>query len=234
MLRSLVGSEMCIRDRYQRRVRGTVQIYMARAIVWIHGLGDTGAGWRGAFSSLPLSNVSFIHPDAPVAPVSVNGGARMTSWFDLKTFPVSLEEPPSPAGLEESVASIHALLAQTCTEVGDSRKVLLGGFSQGGAMSLAAGLTFDQPLAGIVSISGWTHERAERIPCGDANKNTPIMFSCGRNDPVIDFALAEKSGAELQQRLGDHVGVNHEDRNMHQPTGQEMQAVLEFMAQHLS
>lgn len=51
-------------------------------MVWIHGLGDSGAGWQGAF---PLQDVKFVHPDAPVAPVTIQGGAPTTSWFDLLT-----------------------------------------------------------------------------------------------------------------------------------------------------
>merc|ERR1712166_830661 len=203
---------------------GDRSVKMSAVVVWIHGLGDSGAGWQGAF---PLQgNVKFIHPDAPVAPVT-------TSWFDLLTWPVGLGEPECPAGLNESIVAIHKVLDQVCASV-DSNKVIIGGFSQGAAMSLAAGLTYTKPLAGICAISGWTHKRGADIPVDDANRTTPVFFTCGKSDPVIDFQCAKQSGEELQALLGASVEVNLEARSMHQPTGGEMEQVMEFMQAKLA
>merc|ERR1711865_125468 len=205
---------------------GNTETIEMAAVVWLHGLGDTGAGWQGAF---PLQgNVKFIHPNAPTAPVSIQGGAPTTSWFDLHTWPVGLDEPECPEGLTESIAAIHKVLDKVCATT-DSKKVLLGGFSQGAAMTLAAGLTYDKPLGGLVSISGWTHKRGANIPVNDANRSTPVFFTCGKSDPVIDFKYAKQSGSELKEVLGPHVDVNLEPRSMHQPTGGEMEQALEFM-----
>eukprot|EP00656_Telonema_subtile_P020253 TRINITY_DN21404_c0_g1_i2.p2 TRINITY_DN21404_c0_g1~~TRINITY_DN21404_c0_g1_i2.p2 ORF type:complete len:107 (-),score=34.14 TRINITY_DN21404_c0_g1_i2:164-484(-) len=101
-------------------------------------------------------------------------------------------------------------------------------------MSLAAGLAFDKPLGGVIAISGWTHKRGEEIPVHEENKNTPVLFTCGISDPVIDFKCAEQSGAELKAKLGEHVTVNHEQRREHGPTGGEMEQVMEFMTERLA
>ena len=124
------------------------------AVLWLHGLGDTGAGWQGAFGPLAAA-ATFHHPTAPTAPVTINGGMQSTSWMDLKSFPVDLSEPEAGSDFDATVASVHGMLEQIEADGTPAEQILIGGFSQGGATSLAAGLAYPRRLAGIVSISGW-------------------------------------------------------------------------------
>lgn len=203
------------------------------AVLWLHGLGDTGAGWQGAFGKLG-SAISFHHPTAPTAPVTINGGMQCTSWMDLKTFPVDLQEPEAGEDFGRTVASVHAMLEEIEAAGTPSEQIVLGGFSQGGATSIAAGLSFPRRLGGIVSISGWAGYRedfAARVT--PAALATPVLFTCGVGDPIVDYTLTKRSGELLKEVLGDGVTVLDAERYMHQPDGEEMRAVYQFMVGRL-
>ena len=141
------------------------------AVLWLHGLGDTGAGWQGAFGPLAAA-ATFHHPTAPTAPVTINGGMQSTSWMDLKSFPVDLTEPQAGPDFDATVASVHGMLEQIEADGTPAEQILIGGFSQGGATSLAAGLAYPRRLAGIVSISGWVALSPNRHPNPNPNPNT--------------------------------------------------------------
>eukprot|EP00316_Scyphosphaera_apsteinii_P013303 CAMPEP_0119327682 /NCGR_PEP_ID=MMETSP1333-20130426/71432_1 /TAXON_ID=418940 /ORGANISM="Scyphosphaera apsteinii, Strain RCC1455" /LENGTH=216 /DNA_ID=CAMNT_0007336347 /DNA_START=126 /DNA_END=776 /DNA_ORIENTATION=+ len=203
------------------------------AVLWLHGLGDTGAGWQGAFGPLGTS-ATFHHPTAPVSPVTINGGMRQTSWMDLKSFPVDLSEPDAGADFKATVASVHAMLADIEAGGTASENIVLGGFSQGGATSVASGLSYPRQLGGIVSISGWLAYRqdfTERINA--ANKATPVLFTYGTDDPVVDCSLTHHSGEMLKAALKDAASVMDVPRSMHQPERDEMRAVYQFIAARL-
>lgn len=110
---------------------------MTKLILWLHGLGDSGAGWSHLKRELSLGDrVRYLHPDAPTSPVTCNGGYRMTSWMDLDTIPVSLSLPDDEEGLKASSAIIHALLDKEVAAGTPSTDIVVGGFSQGAAMAL--------------------------------------------------------------------------------------------------
>ena len=178
------------------------------AVLWLHGLGDTGAGWQGAFGPLAAA-ATFHHPTAPTAPVTINGGMQSTSWMDLKSFPVDLTEPQAGSDFDATVASVHGMLEQIEADGTPAEQILIGGFSQGGATSLAAGLAYPRRLAGIVSISGWVAYRedfASRVHA--ANSAVPVLFTCGTADPVVDFSLTQRSGEMVSEVLGEAVRYN--------------------------
>lgn len=168
-------------------------------------------------------------------PVTIDNGGQTTSWFDLVTWPLSLAEPEGPAGIDTSVAQIHSMIDDLVESGVPSTKIVLGGFSQGGTLSILCGLTYSKPLGGVVSISGWAAYR-EALPSkvSDANKQLPMLFSVGTADPVVSFALGSASGQILRQVLGDSVSVSHVQRGMHQPDQAEMGAAGQFIASRLS
>uniref|UniRef100_A0A7S0ZXU0 Phospholipase/carboxylesterase/thioesterase domain-containing protein n=1 Tax=Noctiluca scintillans TaxID=2966 RepID=A0A7S0ZXU0_NOCSC len=211
------------------------------AILWLHGLGDTGAGWQGAFSAVSrkVANVKFHHPTAQVQPLSFEDGQKTTSWFDISTWQppsaIGLQEPDRPAGLDETVAFVHQTLEDMESQGIPAERIILGGFSQGGTSSLLAGLTYPKRLGGIVSISGWaTHRDTLVSEVSAANRDVPLWYSYGSNDPVIDPALASKSAEVLKSFLGESITVMEVQRGMHQPDGSEMRAVIDFMTSRLS
>ena len=204
------------------------------AVLWLHGLGDTGAGWQGAFQGVDLQGVAFHHPTAPRAPVTINGGMLSTSWMDLKTFPVDLSEPDAGEDFDATIKSVHAMLQDIEAGGTKSEQIVIGGFSQGGATSIAAGLAYPRQLAGIVSISGWAAYRsdfASRVH--EANRAVPMLFTCGTGDPVVDHSLCERSGELVKEAIGDAVTVMDVQRSMHQPNQAEMAAVFKFIAARL-
>ena len=175
------------------------------AVLWLHGLGDTGAGWQGAFGPLATA-ATFHHPTAPTAPVTINGGMQSTSWMDLKTFPVDTAEPQAGADFDATVSSVHAMLEEIEQGGTPADQVVIGGFSQGGATSIASGLSYPRRLAGIVSISGWAAYRDDFTSrVNAANAATPMLFTCGTGDPVVDYTLTKRSGEMVTEALGDAV-----------------------------
>jgi predicted esterase len=180
--------------------------------------------------------MEFHHPTAPVQAVTspVHGGETMTSWFDIKTWPIGLAEPEGPTGIEESVKGVHEQLDAIVAGGVPSQKILLGGFSQGGTVSILAGLTYPKPLAGIVSISGWgAYREGLAAKVHEANKATPMFYSVGTGDPIVTFPLTQKSGEILQSILGEQVTVNHAKRPQHPPGPTELSAAAQFMAAQL-
>ena len=173
-------------------------------ILWLHGLGDTGDGWDHLRSQLRLSpRVRYSFPDAPVQPVSCNGGQRMTSWMDLQSIPVALGDPDDEAGLQASRRAVHALLDREIASGTPSTDIILGGFSQGGAMALFAGYTYSKPLAGVVSFSGWPVFAADFVDRarGNANAATPAFVAHGSKDEVVLPACGDKT-SELLKAAG--------------------------------
>ncbi len=127
-------------------------------LVFIHGLGDNGQGWSvelGHF--LSKTGVKIVCPNAPISPVSANRGMKMPSWFDIVAFDekVLLDESKDPAkAIVESSSQVKDVVREECRHI-DSKHVFVGGFSQGGCVALHAGLSFELPLGGIISCSGW-------------------------------------------------------------------------------
>jgi len=193
------------------------------ALLWLHGLGDTGAGWEDAFDSVAakVPDVKFVHPTAPRQPVTCNGGAVGTSWFDIHDIPVSASEPTKPKGIDDTIAFIHGKL----------KDLEASGFSQGGFSSLQAGLRYPKSLGGIIAVSGWTDKSLE---VHAANKTTPVLFSYGAADPIIDVGLSRTSAEQLKGALGEKVTVTEVRRGGHPPNGPEFAAVERFLVQCLS
>jgi len=159
----------------------------------------------------------------------------LPSWFEIRTWPLTLEEPESPPGLSETVGELHRLIDDLLADGVPARRVLIGGFSQGGAAAIEAALTYRQPLAGAVAISAWTAHRAD-LPAKAhaANLGLPLFFSCGTADPIVTFPLARRSGEKLRGLLGSELcSVVHVQRATHPPKRAELDAVRAFMVKCL-
>ncbi|CAK0872240.1 unnamed protein product, partial [Prorocentrum cordatum] len=228
VLSLLSMGNICDRRSSEAEGAGAGRSAGGKAVVWLHGLGDTGDGWRGAFGS--LRGVEFHHPTAPTRPVSCNSGMRSTSWFDIQDIPVDLSEPEGPRDMDTSVEQVHGMLRDLEAKGVPAGSIVLGGFSQGGAVSLSAGLSYPRALGGVVSISGWCVNREDVTSwMSEAGRRAPVLMCCGDGDPVVDFSITGESGRLLQEALGDSVQVLCPEREMHQPSREEMRAVLQFM-----
>jgi phospholipase/carboxylesterase len=128
-----------------------------RATVFIlHGLGADGTDFLPFADALDLSTVGpvrFVFPRAPERPVTANGGQRMRAWYDILAFGGGARE--DEAGLRETFAQVHALIDAEVARGMPASRIVLGGFSQGCAIALGAGLRYGQPLAGVFGLSGY-------------------------------------------------------------------------------
>ena len=194
----------------------------------LHGLGDTGSSWRGKFHVLSQNRplLRYEHPTASSQPVTCTGGVAV-AWFDIQQLPVGTHEPEYPKGVHASVAAIHRRIDELVGSGLPAQNIILGGFSQGGAISIQAGLTYPTQLAGIVSISGWCmqHKGLKTLP----QRNVPTFFSCGTADPVVDFSLSRRSGQVLSESIADSLSFMRVDRAVHAPKKVELDAAQRFM-----
>jgi phospholipase/carboxylesterase len=177
----------------------TPAIAPTASIIWMHGLGADGTDFVPLVPELRLPETiaaRFVFPNAPVRPVTVNNGMSMPAWYDIYSFGVKDRE--DVAGIRASADAIHALIdAEQAAGIGTAR-IVLAGFSQGGAVALQAGLRYARPLAGILALSTYLPLAATLAEeAAPANRAIPILMCHGRQDPVVPLELARKSFAAL-------------------------------------
>ena len=179
------------------------------AVVWLHGLGADGHDFEPVAAELSragLDDVRYVFPHAPVRPVTINGGMAMRAWYDITG--AELDRRPDEEGVRESAGIARALVDEQTTRGIDGKRIVLAGFSQGGAVALFGGLRFPFRLAGILALSAYLPSApslaAEAHP---ANRDVPIFLAHGSQDPVIALALSERSRAAMAE-LGYTVEVH--------------------------
>jgi phospholipase/carboxylesterase len=156
-------------------------------VIWLHGLGDSGAGFAPVVPVLGLNSqhsIRFIFPHAPEQAVTINGGFVMRSWYDIKS--MDLHDRADIQGVMASEQAIRQLIVDQISSGIPADKIVLAGFSQGGVMSLFTGLRFEQKLAGIMALSCYLPS-GEALPeqLADANIHTPIFQNHGEQDDVV-------------------------------------------------
>jgi phospholipase/carboxylesterase len=174
----------------------------AGTVIWMHGLGADGWDFVPIVRELLLPEnlaLRFIFPHAPVRPVTINNGMQMRAWYDIAMSDIA--RLPDERGIRESQAAIEQLIAREASRGVASQRVVLAGFSQGGAIALQAGLRLASPLAGIVALSTYlTLEDSLDAEGSAANRATPILMGHGTQDPVVPLQLAERSRDALKRR----------------------------------
>ena len=176
------------------------------SIVWLHGLGADGHDFAPIVPELLRPGwpaLRFVFPHAPVRAVTINGGARMRAWYDIRD--LDLAQRADERGVEESIALVEALIAREAERGVPAHRVVLAGFSQGGAIALAAGLRRATPFAGLVALSTYLpmHDRAAQHLATGANAQ-PVFMAHGTLDPVVPYAAGEAS-ARVLSGLGFRV-----------------------------
>jgi phospholipase/carboxylesterase len=172
------------------------------SVIWMHGLGADGWDFVPVVRELPLPAdlpLRFIFPHAPERAVTINNGFVMRAWYDIKQNDIA--RLPDEGGIRESQASVEALIARERGRGVADERIVLAGFSQGGAIALQAGLRHREKLAGIVALSTYLPlEDSLDREASAANKGTPIFMAHGTQDPIIPLQLAETSMRALTQR----------------------------------
>ena len=168
------------------------------AVIWLHGLGADGHDFAGIVPELRLPSslsVRFVMPHAPSIPVTINQGFVMPAWYDI--LEMDIGRRVDTAQLIRSAEAVHALIAREIERGVDSRRIVLAGFSQGGAVILQAALTCPFPLAGAISLSSYFPTAAEMRP-SPANAALPVLVCHGRFDPVVQETLGVKAVEDLK------------------------------------
>lgn len=170
------------------------------SVIWLHGLGADGHDFEGLVPELLLTakeNIHFIFPNAPVQPVTINGGIPMRSWYDI--LERSLDRKVDITGIYQSASLIEPLILQEIAKGIPSTHILLAGFSQGGVIALHAGLRCPHQLAGIIALSTYlpTIEQLN-TECSAINKATPIFMAHGILDPVVDIEAGKAAFDKLK------------------------------------
>lgn len=172
------------------------------SIIWLHGLGASGDDFVPAVRTLNLPEnlgLRFVFPNAPVRPVTVNQGYRMPAWYDILGFSADSREDES--GILNAEQRIQQILERE-QELGiPSHKIVLAGFSQGGALALFSGLRYHKPLAGIMGLSTYLpiSQTLLNTP-NQANQNTPFFIAHGQHDPVVPLSWGLFSQGALTER----------------------------------
>jgi phospholipase/carboxylesterase len=172
------------------------------AVIWMHGLGADGHDFEPIVPELKLPArpaIRFVFPHAPLRPVTINQGHVMRAWYDIRALAGVRRE--DEAGVRQSARQIEALVAREGAGVVPKRLVLAG-FSQGGAMALHVGLRHPERLAGVLALSCFLPLASTlAAEAGAANRDVPIFWAHGLHDPMIPLAMAEQ-GREQVAALG--------------------------------
>lgn len=164
------------------------------SVIWLHGLGANADDFAPMVPSLNLGvnhSVRFVFPNAPLRPITISGGMSMPAWYDILGF--SLQAREDLSGLQLSQAAVGHLIEQEIAQGIAPERIVLGGFSQGGALTLFTGLQSRYRLAGLVCLSAY-------LPCADhvlpnaINDHSPIFMAHGSQDPIVlhDWGVMSK------------------------------------------
>lgn len=176
------------------------------AVIWLHGLGADGFDFVPIVNELRLPATlatRFVFPHAAPRPVTINNGFVMRAWYDITGFGPDRAE--DDAGIRESDGVVRKYIEQQIAQGIPAGKIVLAGFSQGGAIAFQAGLRYPQRLAGIMALSTYLPLRAS-LPneASAANRDVPILMCHGSHDGVVPPALGESS-RDILVKLGYRV-----------------------------
>lgn len=194
-------------------------------VIWMHGLGADATDFEPIVPMLQLDQpLRFVFPNAPIRPITINGGAEMRGWYDI--------DPGAPlagtADINASADDVKAIVAREIEAGVPSDKITLAGFSQGGVIALHLGLAYEKKIKGIMALSTYLHDHENLTArLGLANIETPIMMAHGISDPMIPITRAITS-REAMIALNYNVQW-HEYAMGHQVCPQEIADIAQWL-----
>lgn len=170
------------------------------SVLWLHGLGADGGDFAPIVPELLRPGwpaIRFVFPHAPQRAVTINNGMRMRAWYDIRDMDFS--NRADAEGVAQSVAQVEALVAREGARGVPPSRVVVAGFSQGGAIALAAGIGRSEPLAGLVALSTYLPlGQATLAPLTDAARRQPVFMAHGLHDPVVPYTAGKRSRDALR------------------------------------
>ena len=177
-------------------------------VLWLHGLGADGHDFAPIVPELVRRDwpaLRFVFPHAPVRPVTINNGMRMRAWYDIVHFDFdalhddAAKSRADEAGVAESVAQVEALIARENERGIPAERIVLVGFSQGGAIALATALRRSEPLAGVIALSTYLPMAERLVQETTTSAHTqPLFMAHGQFDPVVPAAIGLRSSQAMK------------------------------------
>lgn len=170
------------------------------SVIWLHGLGADGHDFEPIVPELNLPKnlaIRFVFPHSPSIPVTINNGMIMPAWYDIVD--MSIERKVDLNQLNQSAIAVQALIDREIERGIKAERIILAGFSQGGAVAYQAALTYKQPLAGLVAMSTYFATK-ETIEINENNKHLNINIMHGSQDPVVAPILGEQALQALKDK----------------------------------
>lgn len=201
------------------------------SVIWLHGLGADGHDFEPIVPHIQLpegTHARFIFPHAPKMPVTINNGMTMPAWYDI--LEMSIERSVDEGQLRASATATQALIEREIERGIAPERIVLAGFSQGGAVAYEAGLTFAKKLAGIMALSTYLATK-DSIEANTVQQSTPILIHHGSQDPIVPAMLGEQAKQWLE---GKGYSVIHQTYPMaHQVCGPQIQDISRWLQQVL-
>lgn len=170
------------------------------SVIWLHGLGADGNDFAPIVPQLAQPegvNLRFIFPHAPRIPVTINNGMQMPAWYDI--LEMSLDRKVDAEQLKKSADTVIDLIEREIERGVPAHRIILAGFSQGGAVAYEAALSYQKRLGGVMCLSTYLATK-ETIRLSEEQKDTPFLIHHGAMDPVVPVSLGEQARDWLQQR----------------------------------
>ena len=200
------------------------------AVIWLHGLGASGHDFEPVVPELGLPQdaaVRFFFPHAPEMPVTINGGMSMPAWYDIKA--MDIDRVVDTEQLKASADAVARMVDREIERGIPANRIIIAGFSQGGAVAYELGLSYPEQLAGILALSTY-FATANTLEPADANRGIPINVYHGTFDPVVPESLGRRSVEQLQS-LGHQP--RYETYPMeHSVCLEEVQDIGRFIREH--
>lgn len=202
------------------------------SVIWLHGLGADGHDFEPIVPHIQLADgldVRFVFPHAPKLPVTINGGMVMPAWYDI--LEMSIERSVDEAQLKQSAAWVHALIEHEIERGIAAERIVLAGFSQGGAVAYEAGLTFPKKLAGIMALSTYLATK-DTLVAEAVQAQTPILVQHGNQDPIVPVTLGQMATEWLEAK---GYSVQYQTYPMaHQVSGSQIADIASWLNQVLA
>ncbi|HZV63058.1 MAG TPA: alpha/beta fold hydrolase [Methylophilaceae bacterium] len=168
-------------------------------VIWLHGLGANGYDFEPVVQALNLPATRFVLPHAPTRPITINNGYSMPGWYDL--YGLEAGSPQDESGIREAQNRIEAFIENEVARGIEPRRIVLAGFSQGGAIALHTALRYRARMAGVMGLSTYLPLKSSLMDEAEAaNRDLPVFIAHGTFDNVIPLNSAQASVECLQQR----------------------------------
>ncbi|PCI27596.1 MAG: carboxylesterase [SAR324 cluster bacterium] len=197
------------------------------AVIWLHGLGASGHDFVPIVPQLQLPEnlgIRFIFPHAPSIPVTINNGMVMPAWYDILS--TDMKREIDTVQIMASSDAVTALIEREISKGISSKRIVLAGFSQGGAVAYQTALCYNKPLAGLMAMSTYFATQESIVP-SNVNKSIPIHIFHGKYDPVVPEIMG-KNAIEILKLLGHDLEYKSYPME-HEVHPQEIQDISEWL-----